>query len=85
MNHITPPLIHLNGSNREYLFNRYKDSFEKLLAFQEAFMQIDVHPRDYYPMGDDYWMRAKTDHDEMRKKMFDLFNWIEQHMSALQP
>ena len=73
------PVIHLNGSHPEVLLEQYQKALDTLQDFRESFIKIDFHPRDYYPKGDSYWLAAYNLKNEMRKKLNEIEDWLQEH------
>lgn len=57
----TLPVIHLNGSSPTDLLSGYELAIEALSQAVDQFRKIDIHPRDYYPAGDDAWTKASSE------------------------
>jgi hypothetical protein len=59
------PTIHLNGNSRESLFDDYSKAAEAASQAVEALRSVDLHPRNYYVQGDDAWLKAREQHQEV--------------------
>jgi len=59
--HPTLPIIHMNGSSPAHLLQEYEAGIRSLDEALTAFHKIDIHPRDYYPRGDDAWPKANAE------------------------
>lgn len=77
------PLIHLNGSGRNMLLRHYDRALSKLRAFKEAWIGIEFHKRDYYPLGDAAWERAVAERREMHVRIADLERYLEDHLNHI--
>ncbi len=78
------PLIHLNGNSRDRLLEYYTNA---LLALQEQalvhFNQIDFHPRDYYPLGDDAFSEAQAERLKVYESFKAIQDYLEKHIEHL--
>ena len=77
------PLVHLNGTGKENLQAYYKKAHKALSEAASAFLDIDFHARDYYPLGDDAWMEASRQHREMCAHFNALQHYLEAHRASL--
>ena len=82
--HITPPVIHLNGTGRETLAKDYEAAADALNAFKEAWSKIEFNSRDYYVMGLEKWDQAVAHRCQMNAKIQEISYYIEAHQVAIQ-
>lgn len=80
----TLPIIHLNGNSRKTLLDQYTKADEAAAVLIEAFMGIDFHARDYYPLGAEAFDRARHERNEIRAKLYDVLEYLRQHKHTLQ-
>lgn len=80
---ITPPVIHLNGTNGEDLMREYDAAAETLRDFIDAWGAITCNGRDYYPKGSEYMDAALKHRAEMAQKIRDLQQYIDSHREAI--
>ena len=73
------PLIHLNGNDGNRLGHQYFEALKALSQFVEVFNQIDFHSRDYYPLGDQSWEKAKAQRILQKEKIASLLTYLETH------
>tara|TARA_R110000851_G_scaffold140449_1_gene277800 strand:+ start:13582 stop:13884 length:303 start_codon:yes stop_codon:yes gene_type:complete len=79
----TLPLIHLNGSGEKALLRQYKDLFEAVSKAQEAFEVVEFHSRDYYPLGDLEWEKARRERLHALEAMQLVYKYSLDHFLAL--
>ena len=64
----TMPCIHMNGSGKDSLRKQYNELFEAVSEAQiKLLFDIAMHPRDYYPLGDEAWDKAYSEREEVKK------------------
>ena len=80
---LTLPLIHLNGTGRVTLCEGYDNSADALITFRDAFGKIEFNSRDYYPLGDDAWGKARDARDEINRKIREINEYITAHRAHL--
>jgi hypothetical protein len=73
------PLIHMNGNDGTKLGREYFDAIIVLGKFEDEFSNIEFHQRDYYPLGDQSWNLARTQREEIKKKIADIREYLEIH------
>lgn len=62
------PTIHLNGSSREDLLERTTEAGRAVGDALDALERAGPNGRDYYPQGDEAFLRANLEHvDRMRR------------------
>lgn len=78
------PLIHLNGNSANALHDQYMNAYEKLAEFNTAVRQIEFHPRDYYPIGDDAFKHATASRMKLLVDIHNATQYLEEHILHLQ-
>ena len=78
------PLIHLNGNSADKLQAQYLNAYEKLSEFNKAVRDIDFHPRDYYPIGDDAFAKATEGRMKLLVDIHNACQYLEEHVIHLQ-
>jgi hypothetical protein len=73
------PLIHMNGNSGTALGNQYFEALNALSRFQEKFIRIEFHQRDYYPLGDEAWQKAKAQRMIQKENIASLYSYLELH------
>ena len=73
------PLIHLNGNDGKTLGLQYWNAFKALQKLEEAFEAIDFHSRDYYPLGDEAWLKARAQRTAQWANITSIRNYLEAH------
>jgi hypothetical protein len=63
------PSIHINGTSRGDLFDRYMDAMMAVEAAIDAVAKTWPHGRDYYPQGDDALQQAQAEHQDRLKRL----------------
>ncbi len=58
------PCLHLNGTGPETLKEGYLAAYRATKKAREALTNVEFNARDYYPLGDDAWTRARAARDE---------------------
>lgn len=80
---ITPPVIHLNGTNGNDLYNQYDAADDALWEFEKYWQRIDLNARDYYPKGPEYTEKAILHREEMNQKIRDLRDYMYAHLMSI--
>ncbi len=76
------PIIHLNGTGRDDLFNGYSKADDAASELQQALIKdVTFHQRDYYVVPGQ-WERAVKERDEVMSKLADIRDYISKHMRA---
>lgn len=78
------PLIHLNGNSANKLHSQYLNAYEKLAQFNEAVRDIEFHPRDYYPLGNDAFPKASEGRMKLLVDIHNACQYLEEHIIHLQ-
>jgi hypothetical protein len=73
------PIIHGNGNSGKQLGSQYFEALRALQKFQEAFEKIDFHARDYYPLGDEAWLKARAQRQVQWTNIGSLRNYLDTH------
>lgn len=73
---IIHPVVHLNGTSREFLLEQYSEAAD---ALRQAIRTLPApHGRDYYPKGDKVWLEANMQHIERLKKLESVLKDIQE-------
>lgn len=79
------PLIHLNGSPRAHLQEAYEQAYRALGEAWTKVAQSAPNQRDYYPLGEEAWKRARAQHEwrlnqiaQIRQELLSLFESCEE-------
>lgn len=56
------PRVHLNGTSRGELVAQQRAVYEAAEALLDALRQATPNGRDYYPLGDEAFRRAREEH-----------------------
>lgn len=75
----TLPLIHLNGSGRERLSEDYTALYRAAKALVDAFCDVEFHPRDYYPLEDGAFEKARNDRAEIKAAIYQVLEYANHH------
>jgi hypothetical protein len=73
------PLIHMNGNSGTKLGNQYFEALKALNAFEDAFQNIEFHARDYYPLGDEAWLKARAQRQVQWTNIGSLRRYLDVH------
>ena len=76
---MTFPLIHLNGTKRDALIEEYNHAHDTLEAFKDAFCATTHNARDYYPLGQEAFVAATQE----RQEIFTHMEAISRHIEAM--
>lgn len=63
------PTVHLNGSGCERLQQQQSAVVDAARALLDALAEAAPNARDYYPQGDDGYLRARRAHDERMRQV----------------
>ena len=77
------PIIHLNGSGVENLKTEYHNALRSLLKAREAFAQTTLHPRDFYPKGNDSYLRAHSERQVAFHHIDQAISYLKTHVQFL--
>jgi hypothetical protein len=66
------PTIHLNGTSPERLFEDYHNAYRAVNAAIEALVNVEFHPRDYYPQDNKAFELARAQRVEQFIKLRDV-------------
>jgi hypothetical protein len=80
----TLPLVHLNGSGEKALLNQYRDLFEAVSNAVNVFEGMEFHSRDYYPLGDVQWEKARAERLHVFEAMQLVYKYSMDHLIYLQ-
>jgi hypothetical protein len=73
------PLIHLNGNDGRKLGQQYFEALKALIQFQDVFEKIEFHSRDYYPLGDEAWLKARAQRQAQWANIESLRHYLDVH------
>lgn len=73
----TLPVIHLNGTGAETLYNEYRDARRALSEATDKLLEATCHPRDFYPVAGT-WEKARQERSAMIQKLDDVFKYLQQ-------
>lgn len=59
---IQAPIVHLNGTSKEYLQEQIEAAYSALNAAYDVLKKTAPNGRDYYPLGPDAMKRAQDQH-----------------------
>jgi hypothetical protein len=76
---MTLPLIHSNGNDGRKLGTQYFEAVKALYAFKELFYEIEFHARDYYPLGDEAWLKARAQREVQKANIESLQTYLDAH------
>jgi len=66
------PILHLNGTSKEYLSSKYHTAGSAVDAAIKALAETAPHGRDYYPEPGAY-ERAQAEHESRMKRLHDIY------------
>lgn len=75
------PLFHLNGNTPERLGKQYFEALKAVQDLENKFSNIEFHSRDYYPLGEEAWLKARTQWEIQRDNIHSLRKHLEVHAS----
>jgi hypothetical protein len=73
------PFIHLNGNDGEKLGKQYWETLLMLDELSAKFSEIEFHSRDYYPLGDEAWLKARAQRIAMKANISSLRDYLSLH------
>lgn len=82
---LTLPLIHLNGSGVENLSNLNRKAAGAIETAIRALTDASPHARDFYPLGDDAYRKARAEHEarlDALQAIFDELITIAEHAES---
>ena len=79
------PLVHLNGSGRQRLLDQLEATYRALSTAYDLLCDGAPHGRDYYPLGDDAYTRARAEFDRRRTVLQTLRDDVIEDWNDLQP
>lgn len=77
------PVVHLNGTSRRELIDRYQSAMDHLNNALEAMAGL-YHPRDYYPLGDGPTQKARIARDAVVSNIHQARDYALFHFHHLQ-
>ena len=73
------PIFHMNGNSPQKLGHQYFEALKALQAFEDAFQEIEFHARDYYPLGDEAWLKARAQRQVQWTNIGSLRRYLDVH------
>jgi hypothetical protein len=73
------PIIHMNGNSGSKLGHQYFEALKALHQFESVFEQIEFHSRDYYPLGDEAWVKARAQRQAQWANIGSLRAYLDAH------
>ena len=73
------PFIHMNGNSGTALSKQYFNALTHLLKFEEEFYKIEFHARDYYPLGDQAFEKARAERELVKARIAHIRTYLELH------
>ncbi len=73
------PVIHLNGNDSSKLGRQYFEALKALQQFEDVFQEIEFHARDYYPLGDEAWLKARAQRQVQWTNIDSLRRYLDAH------
>lgn len=73
------PLIHMNGNNGTKLGLQYLEALKALQEFEKAFEAIEFHSRDYYPLSDEAWLKARAQRQTQWANIGSIRQYLDTH------
>lgn len=73
----TLPVIHLNGTGADTLYNEYRDARRALSEAADKILDATCHPRDFY-LVEGSWEKAKEERTAMIRKLDDVYMYLEE-------
>lgn len=81
---IVLPIIHLNGSSKDFLMESLREAAIKVQEAEEALAKTAPNQRDYYCAPDaDRWKRALAQHQRRMTLLADLYAELTVQWEAL--
>lgn len=77
------PVVHLNGTSRETLYEGYYRAYEALRLFERELGETVFHARDYYPKGETAWEEARAQRHEVHLKLKDIKEYLKAFVNHL--
>jgi hypothetical protein len=73
------PIFHGNGNNPQRLGRQYFEALRALQKFEDLFCDIEFHARDYYPLGDEAWHKARAQRQAQWENISSLRHYLDVH------
>lgn len=82
-----PPLVHLNGTGGETLYNEYRKALQAVCDAQEQLCAATLHARDYYPYPDglNRYYEAREQRTQQLVKLQEVQDYLAQFVTHLDP
>ena len=73
------PIIHMNGNSGSKLGHQYFEALKALGTFRKVFQEIEFHARDYYPLGDEAWLKARAQRTAQWANIESIQTYLDAH------
>ena len=73
------PIIHMGGNDGSKLGHQYFEALKALQQFESVFQEIEFHSRDYYPLGDEAWVKARAQRQAQWANIGSLRSYLDAH------
>jgi hypothetical protein len=73
------PIIHMGGNDGSKLGHQYFEALKALQQFENVFQEIEFHSRDYYPLGDEAWLKARAQRQAQWSNIGSLRAYLDAH------
>jgi hypothetical protein len=80
---LVTPTIHLNGSGRNALVEKVCCSMDGVRKAIEALSDASPHGRDYYPQGNDAYLKAELAWQQRLGLLRDLYKELVEHAQEI--
>lgn len=77
------PVIHLNGTGIDSLFQQYNMAWRSLKAARDHLCDATCHPRDFYPKGDQAYYTAYAQRQAALHHLDQVHDYLEAHVAFL--
>jgi len=83
MMRLATPRVHLNGTSRQELLLLNLDALDAIGSAITALHKAAPHPRDYYPIDDDAFGEARSEHEMRLQMLTDVYDEIRRIAEAI--
>jgi len=77
------PVVHLNGTGRDTLLREYHEALQALDKFSSTFGATTCNGRDYYPLGDEAYSKARRTRDTIYVLLDEISAFLDDHLAHL--
>lgn len=82
---VTIPMIHLNGSGKKLLLDEgYAKALEAFRSAAQTLNSVQLHSRDYYPLGEDAFDEAFKERLELHRKLREVREYLEELVDGIE-